>query len=196
MAGKQRLPGTRGRSRPTHDRAQRIVGVLGLIFFGLLVTIPGQADRARTDGAGSALTVAPAKAGPSPHPAPGNRLTSGRTQGATPVIPAPAPQAPPARVPAAPHIAAPDIGHRLGTAQNASVTGRLDTVTGRQAQLPLLIAQKTPTSSRSFGTRTKAHAVRPISPAQLTRSLIYSSALALAIAAFGLVMLGSRRRLW
>ncbi|HEY2792711.1 MAG TPA: hypothetical protein VGJ28_10155 [Micromonosporaceae bacterium] len=42
----------------------------------------------------------------------------------------------------------------------------------------------------------KHAAVRTIAPDQLARSLIYSSALALLIAASGLILIGSRRRLW
>jgi hypothetical protein len=42
----------------------------------------------------------------------------------------------------------------------------------------------------------QVHASRAIAPDRLAQSLVYSSGLALAIAAGGLILIGSRRRLW
>jgi hypothetical protein len=115
----------------------------------------------------SMLTVS---APPSPHPAPvtGSSVTHpSRSQPA----PIPMPQTPPSRRSMDEDVAYP---HAI--------------------VLPDANLQVRPEAKHAATSHTAA--VRTIAPDQLARSLIYSSALALLIAASGLILIGSRRRLW
>jgi hypothetical protein len=182
------------------------LGVLAVIFAGMTVMVMG-APGARADSRPLALMDAPqaVKApadGPTlaPHPSDSRSLSSHTSSGA-PAMPSPRPQAPPLQRPADQGIAYPMAG-----AQAVGRGGFLDRKLVPDAQTKRQVTafapevvMRPPTMRASASNRHASrptHAARMISADRLNRSLVYSSAVALAIAAGGLLMLGSRRRLW
>jgi len=177
------LPGAVGQpSKQFRTRVGRCACAIALIIVAILVGAP---EAAWADGAS---TVVAARSGtPAPNPNPPAQRSSGRAASSRTPIPAPTPQQPPA--------VRPQVIRR---------------VTGPRAWLAVpierdFVAPGRPVSQMEVGPPpaaiTKAPAPAAAAPTSLSadaleHSLIYASALALVIAGAGLVMLGSRRRLW
>jgi hypothetical protein len=184
MAEVPQLPGATGQTPEIRmeSRARRVFGVLAVILVAIAAAVLGLPGGAGANPKSSAIAMAvPAVAihiglGPSPHPAPGTVTSAGGPPVTMAAVPAPSPQSPPQQRTAEQDVAfvGPD-----GTSPIAAPAPR--------------VAGPPP--------RATAHAIQPkhvnaISADRLDHSLIYSSGLALAIAAGGLLLIGSRRRLW
>jgi hypothetical protein len=162
-----------------HGLNGRILALAGGSHAAVAAAAPRPDPIVRAGAAGGGAPPA-APVVPSPHPAPLSGLPLSRPGVSWPAVPAPMPQAAPVQGSSDRDVALPGL---------AGAEPRIGPIPpGAAADAPV--------------ETTHTHANRPprastaIGPERLDQSLVYSSAVALAIAASGLAMLGTRRRLW
>jgi hypothetical protein len=182
------LPGAVGQpSSQLRTRVGSCACAIALIIVAILVGAPDAA------WAGGASTVVATQSGtPTPNPDPPVQRSPGRTASSRTPVPAPTPQQPPA--------VRPQAVQRVVTGPRAWLAVPIvrDFIAPGQPVSQLEVGPP-PTATTKPVTKAPAHAAAAptsLSADALEHSLIYSSALALVIAGAGLVMLGSRRRLW
>jgi hypothetical protein len=167
---------TRHTSRSLLTTALAIIGTfLSMLLLGLL----GAGSSA---WAGTRLASPIAIPVPSPYPNPGSEPPTTATPG-PPAVPDPSPPAPPSP----------------GTSEIAYPRGAVDPVPAWldiPARSRAVADATTAASTPPRTTATAAGAEVGVPEDDLSRSLVYSGGLALVIAGSGLIMLGSRRRLW
>jgi hypothetical protein len=177
------LPGTVG--QPSNEFRTRVGCCACAIAFIIFAILIGAPDATWADGAS---TVVAARSGaPTPNPDPPARRSPGRTASSRTPVPAPTPQQPPAvRSQAIQRVSGPRAWLAVPIVRDLVAPGQ--PVSQFEVGPPPTATSKPPAHAAAAPTSLSADA--------LEHSLVYSSALALVIAGAGLVMLGSRRRLW
>ncbi len=158
---------------------QTTLAIIGICFGMLSLSVFGTADGAWAS-TGPAMSAGPT---PSPYPDP-NRRPPG-TKPDRPAVPAPLPPLPPPPG----DSATDDIAFPHAALMPAPAWMDVPAIS-QVADVPVATPPPDPALAA-------APAAMPTKPApDLAQSLVYSGALALFIAGSGLIMLGSRRRLW